>query len=264
MKTIRIATWNVGSVHEDKRSAEQFLSIIKQIGADIFCLQELPEDQALFESILTTGGFKDYYFKLCSKSHVGLQLNMGIAIFSKECISNPIIYKPVKPYETLTEYHGNVESLHDKYFLAVELEDEVIVSGHGFPSVRYCSPKYQYRPEMKKDWQRYCVTQEDYAATLVDIQNWLIALSGSIRKPLIAAADFNVDDPLDQMPILKKAYYDVFSGEKTRPSKQNYGFEYKSDGILVPQETITVQKCILKNDYDHYALYADLSIVDGE
>lgn len=262
MKLMRIATWNVGSVHEDKRSEDLFLSIIKQIEADIFCLQELPEDPALFERILASGKFKDYCFKLCSKSHVGLQLNMGIAIFSKECISNSVDYKLVKPYETLTEYYGNVETLHDKYFLAVEIGDTVIVSGHSFPSVRYCSPKYQYRPEMKKEWQKYCVSQEDYADTLIDIQKWLLELSASFKKPVIAAADFNVDDPLGQMPTLKKTYYDVFSGEKTRPSKQNYGFEYKSDGILVPQGMVAIKKQILKNDFDHYALYADLSIME--
>jgi len=254
MKRIKIATWNIGSMPEKESNREAVLACIAGLDADILCMQEFPEDAELIRRICDAGQYQDYKTLMTSQSHVGLPHRMGIAAFSRMRQEKAEVHSLPIPYESLISFYGRREQLHGKAFMAVWFGDLVLITGHGFPCVRYCSPRFGFRQEMTENWSSYCVSGTEYAVSHEDLDHW----AEEIRKacdplPVIVAADFNVDRQLDYMPECRKHWQDVFEGEVTRPPQYNIG-EYKTDAILLPQDCRIAGRENIPGILDHHLL----------
>ena len=258
MKRVTIATWNVGSIHESNENKDLFLSSFDKLDSDVLCLQELPKDLQLFAEIREKGHYLDYCFVSCCRSHIGLHLEMGIALFSRNKIDETSFYKLKKVYNHLTTFDGNVEQIHDKFFLSAKIADDIYVCGHGFPAFRYIRPQFKYSEIEKEKWKEFCVREEDYALTFAGVQDWILDLSEKGRS-IVIAGDFNVENPLKEMPVLNNSFFDIFSGIMTRPVMKE-GFPYKTDGIIVPKGTAIINRKLIKDVFDHFALVSTIQL----
>ena len=254
MKQLKIATWNIGSMPEKEGNEALFLTAAAELDADILCLQEFPEDDRLVRQLREQGRFAYSETLMTSQSHVGKAHRMGIALFSRTRPEEVFTHQLVRPFESLVSFYGRREELHAKSFMAAVFREFVVVTGHGFPCVRYCSPRFEYREEMTEDWGRYCVSGAEYGITFEDLDRWLDGVRRRYEPlPVFIPADFNVDRQLDYLPESRKHFSDVFDGEVTRPPQYNLGV-YKTDGILCPDVKKVRSRENISGALDHHLL----------
>lgn len=260
MKQLKIATWNIGSLTERAENESVLLSQIKNLDADIICFQEFPDNDELTSLITQTGNFEYHKIVISSPSHVDKYHDMGIAFFSKTKPDDIIMHKLIKPYESLISFYGHSERLHDKYYMALVFNNMIIITGHGFPCIRYCSPYYQYKEELMEHWSNYCVSGIEYKHSFDDLDDWIVSIKN--RYPdftIIIAADFNIDRQLDYLPKSSKYFYDVFEGQITRPMQYNMRGGYKTDAILCPKNLTIQSSSNISTVFDHHLLSIELS-----
>lgn len=234
---MKLATWNIGSLY--KNYDDYIITVQNQIqncNIDILCLQEFPNISSLFEKIYLCGNFNYHYFVECSPSHVFVGGNMGIAVFSKVPLKQVGIFKLQKPQITVT-YHGHIETLHDKVFLAVETqfnkERYLIFSGHGFSFHRY---GLDYRNDLFEfEYQPL----DNILTQIIQSQTY---------DHIIIGGDFNCEDATQYIPCLSNKFYDVFQNDATRPSRR------KTDAIFLQKETNYIKKEIFESNMDHFML----------
>lgn len=255
MRHVKIVTWNIGSLPEKQENEHSFLTTVSELKADILCLQEFPDDEELVRKICCMGNYTYHETIITSPSHVGEKHNMGIAVFCKEKPEAIYEHKLIKPYESLVNFLGKQENLHNKSFMAIVFHGFVIITGHGFPCIRYCAPQHHYYHEMLEQWEKYCITGTDYKLSFDDLDDWII----SIRKQysdytIVIAADFNIDRQLDFMPKSSEFFYDVFEGQATRPLLYYNLRDYKTDAILCPRDLVIVDSRNMPTIFDHHLL----------
>lgn len=260
MKRLKIATWNIGSMPEKAENEAAVLSVAADLNADVLCLQEFPEDEGLIRKLTEAGGFTYSKILMTSRSHVGRPHRMGIAVFSRLRPEKVITHPLVKPYGSLVSFYGQREELHAKSFMAAAFTGFVLITGHGFPCVRYCSPHFEYRPEMTADWRKWCISGEDYSCAYEDLDRWAEEVRRSYAPlPVFFAADFNVDRQLDYLPESRKHFTDVFEGEITRPPQYNIG-RYKTDAVLCPKNWTILARENIDGILDHHLLSVTIEI----
>ncbi len=222
MRSISIATWNIGSLYKDyERILDYIGSLLESQSADILCVQECPDNDEVFNVISSRGGFDEMLFRVTSESHVGEAHNMGTAVFSRTPL---LLFEqlPLKKPEVEVEYNGAREYWHDKCFFSVGCKfgdtELTVVTGHGFPFHRY-----GLENEESAD-----IIKPSFAA----LDGWMSGIAEAQSNRFVcSAADFNLNSPLKYMPLCRDAFYDIFEGESTRPSGR------KTDAILVPKGT---------------------------
>lgn len=252
VRTVRVATWNIGSLYTDyERNLDYLQSVIRSVDTDILCMQETPKQPALWENICTWGGFPHRLYHTTSISHICTDNDMGISVFSRFPIEQLEIRKLTKPTVEIF-YNGKQEYWHDKYFMAVKcvLGDRpvMLVTGHGFPFHRY---------GLENPENHHLI-----APSFRELDTWLAALPETCQLPVLcAAADFNITDPLPFMPKTAAQYRDVFHGDATRPSGR------KTDGILIPGGISDVKKTNIpahtidgQRIFDHNFIMAELPL----
>lgn len=255
MKQYKVATWNIGSLSEIKENRAFFLSAISELDADILCLQEFPDDEQLIREICSAGKFCYNKTIITSPSHVGEKHNMGISVFSRERPDNIFEHKLIKPYESLINFMGKREALHNKSFMAGVFQNFVIITGHGFPCIRYCAPQYEYFENMLDQWEQYCITGTEYKSSFEDLDDWIIAIKNQYPDHMmVIAADFNIDRQLDFMPKSREHFFDVFEGQVTRPLHFHNLRDYKTDAILCPKDLKIVDSKNMPTIFDHHLL----------
>ena len=261
MKKIKIATWNIGSLSEQKENESVLLSQVTELNADILCLQEFPDNDELAAKINLAGNYMYHKIVISSPSHVDKKHNMGIAIFSKIEPYDIIVHKLIKPYESLTTFFGQCESLHDKRYMAAVFDQFILITGHGFPCVRYCSPYIQYKKAQLDHWSDFCVSGVEYKNTFEDLDNWIISIKETYpASTIIIAADFNIDRQLDFLPKSRNYFYDVFEGQITRPEQYYMHGGYKTDAILCPMGTTFQDSCNITTVFDHHLLSLSIEL----
>lgn len=234
---MKLATWNIGSLYENYD--DYIITIQNQIQScniDILCLQEFPNLSSLFEIIYLCGNYNYHYFTEYSPSHVLVGKNMGIAIFSKVPLNHTGTYKLQKPQITV-KYHGNIETLHDKVFLAVKTqfdkEQYLILSVHGFPFHRY---GLDHRNDLF-DFEYHPL--DNILTQIIQTQTY---------NHIIIGGDFNCEDATQYIPSLSNDFYDVFQNDPTRPSGR------KTDAIFLQKGTNYIKKEIFESNMDHFML----------
>lgn len=226
-ESVRVATWNIGSLYADyTRNLNYLQSMLQRERIDILCMQEVPHRQELLDQICSWGGFSHHVYHTTSISHVCPENTMGIAVFSCFPLGQPEVLKLTKPTVEIF-YKGKQEYWHDKYFMAVACaigdQQFLVVTGHGFPFHRYDLEN----PE------NYHIIRPSFR----ELDAWFAGLSKKHGSPILcAAADFNITDPIPFLDISSKEYDELFHGEVTRP------FGRKTDGILVRHNTSVAEK----------------------
>lgn len=247
-QTIRVATWNIGSLYTDyDRNLAYLQRMITEQKPDILCMQEFPRREELFQKVCAWGDFPGYLFHTTSISHICTENHMGVAVFSRFPLTQLEVFKLTKPTVEIF-YKGRQEYWHDKYFMAVSCQigerPVLMVTGHGFPFHRYDLENEASRPIIQPSF-----TQLD---------GWFCGLAERFSLPMLcAAADFNITAALPFMPQSAKKYRDVFQGDATRP------FGRKTDGILIGENVRLKEKINIyppEDVYDHHFILADLEI----
>ncbi len=241
---MKIGTWNIGSLwHDYNKNTELFQQVISLHHPDILILQEYIPDEKLADIIYKSIGLKCSYFKEFSKSHVAINKNMGIAVFSNYKTVEKDTYKLIKPNGTF--YHnGKAEQFHDKFFISLTLTNKSkkvnIITGHGY------------------SFHRYGIDPADFIEIFAPLDSWLC--SKTRNQELIIAGDFNVDNLSKLLPNLCKSYFDIFEGCPTRPSGR------KTDCIFIPigceySETVNISQgtYIHRTGFDHNYIGATIT-----
>ena len=208
------------------------------MNTDFLCFQEFPNDNDLINRIKTWGDFTDYSYKVCCKSHVTENIDVGVVIFSKYKINESCYFNlPIIENIELI-YQGKKEIFHKKFFVCIKTQINKnavnIISGHGYPFYRYNIP-------------------ESISSGVFDsVDNWIKSFLENDINSTIMAGDMNVVDPLEYMGFCKKNMYDVFYGISTRPSGR------KTDAIIVPNCGKVVNMTNIKSNFDHNIIQADI------
>lgn len=251
-KTVRVATWNIGSLYDNyERNLQYVKHILSSQQTDILCMQELPKDGSLLEKICRWGGFSDHVYHTTSVSHVGESHDMGIAVFSRFPLGQPDILQLTKPTVEIF-YKGRQETWHDKYFMAISCDLDghktLVVTGHGFPFHRYDLEK----PEC------YHIIRPSF----LELDAWLAGLSQKHGMPVLCApADFNMTDPVPFLPKNAPKYRDLFCNQVTRPHGRKTDAFLVSDNVSVT-ETVNITPPAEDEEeiMDHHFILAQLQL----
>lgn len=254
MKSVRLATWNIGSLYVDYQKNVSYLkNAIIQHPQDILCLQELPKNDHLINDIMQWGNFPHFKFLETSESHIQKEACMGVAIFSKhsfevlETLKLPLPTVPIS-------FNGNPEYWHNKYFTAslCDLQEQkiVLITGHGFPFHRYNLENPAGYDVVRPP---FCVLDE-----------WIEQLCTKYEKNTVCmAADFNITSPLPFMRFCQNYFFDAFDGDRTRPAGR------KTDAVILPIGSKVLKKenfCLRDDDdqavFDHHFVSAEFSIME--
>ena len=256
MDTLRLATWNIGSLHVNYQANVQALKrIVEGYPQDILCMQEFPNDVDLTRNIMEWGGFSGFLFLETSESHVFKEANMGNAIFSKWGLERVDTIQLPTPAVQVA-YNGRPETWHPKFFTAnlCDVGNDVkilLITGHGFPFHRY---------QLENPRQKHIIRPP-----FMCLDEWASQLREKyIFEKVYMAADFNIANPLEYMPLCQSYGVDVFAGEATRPSGR------KTDAIILPKGCKLLKKdnITMVNDsegirFDHNFIAAEFAIMSN-
>lgn len=238
----KIATWNIGSLFSDyEKNIKVIESFIKSVNADVFCIQELPDDSNIISAILEWGNFISMRNEVCCPSHITQGLNVGIGIFAKSDILETGYTNLPKPTGCVPIFNGKREVFHEKKFMFVRTnianEQVLIITGHGFP------------------FHRYRINEDLSRSSLEYVDRWIAELKKKYRcNKIYIACDMNVHDAVRFMSKCNKSMTDAFENEPTRPSGR------KTDAILISKTEITIKKTNLITGFDHNVIAVELDI----
>ena len=238
---MKIATWNIGSLYAGyQENNKELKRQVEDLNADVFCMQEFPDDPHLINEILKYGAFTDYYFYVTSPSHIGPAHDMGVILFAKGQLTHRNHIMLIPP-DIDAVYNGKKEPIHSKAVLSAKCfygqTSFTLITGHGFPLHRYGLD------ERHDLFETEFIPLEEYLSTIVHSLD---------TERIIVGGDFNCGNILRYSKTLRDYFYDAFFQIPTRPSGR------KTDAILLQNDALVKEKFVrCVQGFDHFLLYLD-------
>lgn len=255
---MKIVTWNIAGGHKltpnvkdaigyDKEDLDYFISRLKEVNADIICLQEthLSRDKKYNQTEIIAQGLKRSYCLTQQyeegESHIKPNHTLAFGTISKYPILSCSHHQPANPNLMIKRHNGKIWRTMDMGILVSEIKilGKIVnlANAHLFPFHYY-----------KKDW-----SDKEFKHIRKFITDLLIKLS---EKPTIAIGDFNYAD-------LKKIYPKIFTKEKYKEAflAETTPGKGQQDHILFTKHWSLEEAQVIKDvEADHYICLAELNV----
>ena len=254
-ETIRIASWNIAGARRMQSlkqfdysgvDIEYFVNCLKEIDADIICLQEshTNDEQSVAQDIAALlGGMPFVYNVAVSPSHIDNAFSLGNAILSKTELTHIRDIQYPYPDFDLFFKDGRPAAVHQKMIQIYKYNNAMIANTQMLP-LGIFGKSY---------------ASGDGARLAAAIEQLLL---DNLTSPLIFCGDMNFDAPHTIYPNLYKQLElnEALPDTLTRPNKTMA--KQTPDHIVISSNLAVIQADVVEVEADHYLCYADIIISD--
>ncbi len=249
---MKFVTWNInGGYGLNPDNTHQFLGYenldyfihkLKQIDADIVCLQEVHvnTERSQAQEIAKTLDYSAVFESVASESHIDPRFQLANAILAKQDIDvthSITLPQPQFPLELPILASGERARIHDKVLQIVQINELMVSNTHLLPL-----------HILGARWDN--ADGRNFATSIADV------LKAELRTPLVLCGDFNFPNINDLMSDLIASFKltDALPNEPSLP-----GFDLRIDYILASDELKVRSSEIFPCYTDHFPCVVSLT-----
>lgn len=257
---IKIISWNIAGgrtlatkSHWDYKSEnlDYFARNIQELNPDIICLQEvhINEKRSIAKEIAQKLNIPNIHEVSSHPSHIDSNYNLGLAILSKDKITNSEIIKLPYPKFKLVFSNGREAKHFDKYIQIVEIKGLKLVNTQFQPLGLW---KYRYNEGRGLKYS-----------------NEIDKVLSKTDNPDIFCGDLAMDYPLEVLTVLGDKYrmQEAFEDTSTRPVDKNFinkiGSKFivkQTDHILFLDKLRLIDSEVVRTNTDHLLCWGEFNI----
>lgn len=244
---LRIGTWNIAAARKmvsterfDYSPDEElpyFAEEIRRLDLDVICLQEshANEDDSMARRLGKLVEMPNVEESIGCPSHIDILYNLNTAVLSKQTFVGAPSYKlPRPPFELRFKHDGRAVPPYDRYLQVVDLGTYAVAN-------MWTEPLGAFGRSYEAD------EGKSFAAQIDEL------LVAKLERPLLFAADFNIEDVAAALPQL----VETFRLKEALPDMPTKPHGNHPDHILYSPEWKKLDSGVVQTQSDHYLCWAE-------